>query len=71
MTMTFLLWVGGPHDGLHNAEPDLDLAVGDAVRCACHDIPYEAKYFDGNGIWHVEFDPKRDRREARVVGAER
>lgn len=69
--MTYLLWVGGPHDGLQNAEPDLDLVVGEFVRCACHDLAYEAKYFDGNGIWHVELDTKGRRSQARIVGAER
>ena len=71
MSVTFLLWLGGPHDGLRSAEPDLPLEVGDAVRCGCHDLLYEARSEDADGTWRVEIERDPIDLRPRLVNAER
>jgi hypothetical protein len=71
VSTTFLCWVGGPHDGLQSAEQDLPLELGDAVRCACHDVAYEARVMK-KGAWYVYYDDAVwQGNPARLVGAER
>lgn len=57
-SITKLLYIGGPHDGLTRHEHDLPLELGDVLRCSCHQAVYEFKYRDEHGFDVVEYDSR-------------